>query len=237
MAQSFRNPVTTQNEVDLAPLRESHEATQLEAELKALFTYLLGQYVRPQERETNTAGTPHIGPFVQVERAVKAEGLALVRKADDGAMRYLFRAWRARNPKRGLHILQAYLQLLWPNAWTMNQMWAQKLTTYPLTVSENDGGDHYLTSRVNVQISSAVSDGSDVLQAAPALRSVIPARILLNVAIRQQSQIETSMTTAFYAGALIQYFEGDFDRPPEELAIAQVAYQGATIEYFDGTFT
>ena len=207
MAQDFKNPVTTQDAADLAPLRESHEATQLEAELKALFMAMFALYVRPQERETNTAGTPHIGPFVQVERAVKSEGLSLVRKADDGAMRYLFRAWRSHNPKRGLHMLKAYLQLLWPNAWTVNQMWAQKLTTYPLTLATADGGNHYLTSRVNVEVSAGSSDGSDVAQLGPSLRSVLPARILLNISLLQQSQIEVGVASGAY-GSVVQYFEG-----------------------------
>nr|WP_319566278.1 hypothetical protein [uncultured Rhodoferax sp.] len=236
MARDLKNPVTPQDEVNLAPLRESHEATQLEAELKELFTFLFEQYVRPQERETNTAGTPHIGPFVQVERAVKAEGLALIRKSDDGAMRRLFRSWRARNPKRGLHILRAYLQLLWPNAWTLNQMWADKAFAYPLQLISRDGGNHFLTSRVHVYISASTSDSTDVLRLAPVLRSVLPARIFLKVSMAQQVKAEMSIATAMYAGTVIQHFEGDFYGAPSEVAIAQVAYQGATLEAFSGGF-
>jgi hypothetical protein len=208
-ARYKRNPATKQDAADLAPLRESHEADTLETELKALFLQQFATYVRPQERETNTAGTPHIGPFVQVERAVKSEGLALVRKSDDGAMRYLFRAWRANNPKRGLGMLRAYLQLLWPNSFTITQMWAQKLTTYPTVLASEDGGNHYLTSRVNVEISSGSSDGVEVAQLAPSLRSVLPARIVLNISLLQQSQIDVGMTPAAYGGA-VEYFEGSF---------------------------
>lgn len=210
MAARFKqNPATKQDAASLAPLLESHEANALETELKALFAQLFNTYVRPQERETNTAGTPHIGPFVQVERAVKSEGLALVRKSDDGAMRYLFRAWRANNPKRGLGMLRAYLQLLWPNSFTITQMWAQKLTTYPTVLATADGGNHYLTSRVNVEISAGSSDGTDVAQLGPSLRSVLPARILLNVSLLQQSQIDVAMTPAIY-NATVEIFEGSF---------------------------
>jgi hypothetical protein len=196
------------SDVDLAPLRNSHEATQLEAELKLLFIHLFNQYVRPQERETNTAGTPHLGPFVQVERAVKSEGLSLFRKADDGAMRYLFRSWRARNPKRGLHMLQAYLQLLWPNAITMTQMWAPKTGTYPLALVEADGGNHFLTSRVNVKVSSGSSDGSDIDKIGSSLRSVLPARIMLNIALNQAAESEISLASGAH-GSVVQYFEGN----------------------------
>lgn len=196
------------NLVDLAPLRNSHEATQLESELKALLIYLFGQYVRPQERETNTAGTPHIGPFGQVERAVKAEGLALYRKSDDGAMRHLFRAWRARNPKRGLHLLKAYLQLLWPNSWTCTQMWAEKGATYPLVLSTTDGGNHYLTSRVHVEVLS----GADVNQLGRSLRSVLPARIFLDISSFQAGEVSDIGVgiAASLNGLVVQYFEGNF---------------------------
>lgn len=207
MARNMKNPVTTQDVADLAPLRESHEATQLEAELKALFISLLGQYVRPQERETNTLGTPHIGPFVQVERAVKSEGLSLYRKSDDGAMRYLFRSWRARNPKRGLHMLRAYLQLLWPDAWDVYQMWADKSAVYPLTLVRADAGNHYLTSRVNVEVSAGADDGRAALQLGPSLRSVIPARIHLTVSLVQRADAGLEAATAGY-GCNVQYFEG-----------------------------
>lgn len=208
MAKHQSSPVVTQEVVDLAPLRESHEANQLEAELKALFITLLNQYVRPQERETNTVGTPHIGPFVQVERAVKSEGLSLYRKSDDGAMRYLFRAWRARNPKRGLHMLRAYLQLLWPDAWDVHQMWADKSVAYPLALVRADAGNHYLTSRVNVEVSAGADDGRAALQLGPSLRSAIPARIHLTVSIVQRADTGLEVASAGY-GCNVQYFEGN----------------------------
>lgn len=227
--------IDTSTVVDMAPLRESHEATQLEAELKALFISMFEQFARPQERETNTAGTPHIGPFGQVERAVKAEGLSLFRKSDDGAMRYLFRSWRARNPKRGLHMLQTYLQLLWPNEWTIDQMWQSKSATYPLALQEIDSGNHYLTSRVSVYISSAVTDGADVLRLGPSLRSVIPARIFLKVGVSQKAAAGVAAASAMYAGLTVQRFTGTFDQPLG-IQAAQAAYRGATIEQFSGAF-
>lgn len=236
MARSRLNPLTPQDEVGLAPLQNSHEADGLEAELKALFKLMFDGQIRPAERTINTVGTPHIGPFDQVERAVKSEGLALQRRGGEDAMRYLFRAWRARNPKRGLHMLRAYLQVLWPNGWTMDQMWQDKAQPYPLLTKTNEG-NHFLTSRVNVQISSAISDGSDVAAAAPSLRSVLAARFLLNVSLKQQSEAPLDIATAYYAGALVQSFTGDFYRDPEILSVAQVAYQGAAVQQFTGALT
>lgn len=236
MARYRRNPLTPQDAVDLAPLRASHKADDLEDELNALDKFIFDMNIRPSERTVNTLGTPHIGPFDQVERAVKAEGLALQRRGGEAAMRYLFRAWRARNPKRGLHMLEAYLQLLWPNGWTCNQQWQDHDAPYP-TLSDVDGGHHYLTSRVKVTISSAVSDGSDVQAAAPSLRSVLAAKYLLNVTLKANSDTGLAMAPLFYAGAIVQYFEGDFYRDPDLFPMAEVMYQGATLESFTGTFT
>lgn len=236
MANFKLNPLTPQDAVGLAPLVNSHEADALESELKALFKLMYDTYIKPAERTTNTLGTPHIGPFDQVERAVKAEGLALTRRGTEDAMRYLFRAWRARNPKRGLHMLRAYLQVLWPNGWDMNQLWQGHAAPYP-TLSTLDLGNHYLTSRVAVLISSSQPDGADVLAATPALRSVLPARMLLKVALRQKSEIQLSIATSMYAGVQIQSFAGDFTREPEYLAMANLGYLGAGIEMFTGTFS
>jgi hypothetical protein len=235
------NPLTPQDTPDLAPLQNSHEADGLEAELKALFKLMFDGQIRPAERTINTVGTPHIGPFDQVERAVKSEGLALQRRGGEDAMRYLFRAWRARNPKRGLHMLRAYLQVLWPNGWTMDQMWQDKAETYP-TLTATDEGNHFLTSRVHVQISSGVSDGSDVLAVSQSLRSVLAARFLLNVSVKQQSEVPLGIATLFYAGAQVQSFEGEFYREDireidGSLGLATAIYKGAEVQTFTGEFT
>lgn len=209
MALYRRNPLTPQAAAALAPLVYSHEADDLEVELKALFKRSYDTYIKPGERTINTLGTPHIGPFDQVERAVKAEGLALQRRGGEDAMRYIFRGWRARNPKRGLHMLRTYLQLLWPNGWTMTQMWQDNQAPYPTLVAA-DGGQHYLTSRVNVQIASSSSDGADVQAAASAMRTVLAARFVLNVSIKQQTEVPLGLVPAMYAGATMESFQGTF---------------------------
>lgn len=199
-------PLVQQPAPNMAPLRESHEADQTEAELKALFLHLFELYVRPAEREINTVGTPHLGPFEQFERAVKTEGLALVRRGDEEAMRYLFRAWKARNPKRGLHLLRLYMRMLWPDGWRVDQLWCARTGVYPVDLRLTDGGNHFLTSRVNVTISSGVTSGAEVDAVAPALRSVVPARVLLSLTLEQRSASEVGLAAGFYRGASIQSF-------------------------------
>lgn len=211
MAQYRTDPLTAQDEVDLAPLRESHEANDLEAELKALFMEMLDAFVRAGEREVNTLGTPHLGPFSQVESGVKNEGLALYRRADEGAMRYLFRAWRARNPKRGLHMLRTYLQVLWPQGWTVEQMYQVKGQPYPQVLWAQSAPDRYRTSRVRVGIESPNTTGDDVLAAVPALRSVVPARILLEfVMLTRIDGGQLAIAGGMSEGFQFQRFEGTF---------------------------
>lgn len=203
-------PLIPQPEPDLTPLRESHEADIMESELKGLFMHLVETFIRPAEREIKTIGMPQLGSLEQFERAVKNEGLALVRRGDEETMRFLFRAWKARNPKRGLHMLRLYLRLLWPEGWRVDQLWCLKGGTYPVDLVLSDGGNHFLTSRVNVVISSGVTSGADVDAVAPALRSVVPARIVLSITLEQRSEAELGLACGFYTGAAIQTFTTNF---------------------------
>lgn len=178
----------------------------MEAELKALFIQLFEQFIRPAEREINTVGTPHLGPFEQFERAVKTEGLALVRRGDEDSMRYLFRAWKARNPKRGLHMLRLYLRLLWPLGWSVEQLWCPVAGVYPNDVTPTEAPGHFLTSRVRVTISSEVSSGQELASVAPALRSVVPARMLLELRVNYRMDQGIGLCAGIYRGAAIQSF-------------------------------
>lgn len=209
MALHRTDPLTAQDAPDLAPLRASHEANEVEAELKALFMMMLDDFLRAGEREINTLGTPHLGPFTQVERAVKNEGLALYRRADESAMRYLFRAWRARNPKRGLHMLRCYLQLLWPNNWSVHQLYQSKSAPYPTDLYQVAEPTRFRTSRVRVGIASGEATEDEILGAVPALRSVVPARILLDIMLLNQMSQSMGLGAAQY-GLTAQRFEGTF---------------------------
>lgn len=210
MADHRRNPLTPQDAEALAPLDQSHDANEVDRQLKLLFMQMFETHIRPGAREVATAGMPHIGPFGQVERAVKAEGLAMYRAGDEAALRYLFRAWRARNPKRGFGLLKTYLQLLWPNGWEVHQLWQQRGLTYPTQLEQSDLGNHWRTSRVQVFISSGTTSGADVASIAPSLRTVIPARALIDVAVLTRSQMDVAMAAGYYRGAAVHYFTGSF---------------------------
>lgn len=221
MDQHRDNPLTPQVAPDLGPLVQSHEDGQLEAELKAIFIQLFNEQIRPAQARVETSGVPHLGPFEQIEQAVKAEGLSLIRKVDEAPMRYAFKSWRARNPKRGLHMLKVYLQMLWPNSWKASQMWMPVGGAYPADVvdaasyaathggaSVESAAGYFLTSRVNVEISGSATDGSDVLQVAGALRSVMPARMVLYVTVTQRAESQVGLASVYYVGSYAQSFQG-----------------------------
>lgn len=166
---------------DLLPLRISHEADAVEADIKRLTIDLFEDNLRASERELNVYGMPHLGSLALLERNVTGDGLALFRRDDVEAMRYLFKAWRARNPKRGLHFLKTYLQLLFPNNWTAVQLWHDANVSYPNGLQETEAPGRYLTSRVQVTIGA--NTAFEVLPVIGALRSVMPARLLFQLSL------------------------------------------------------
>lgn len=196
----------------LLPLVFSHEVDEVEAELKELFITLFEVYMRPAERYVNALGTPHLGSRELIENALASDGLSIYRGAtvnqDSGA--YLLRSWRALNPKRGTHLLKAYLQLLWPNVWTANQMWQEKGEPYPEALTETDEGNHYLTSRINVTLPSRSTTGGDVGAIASGLRASLPARLLLNLSIVSDEGFGIGMVGVAHAAVVGLAFEGTF---------------------------
>jgi hypothetical protein len=178
----------------LGPLLESHEADAVEAEFKAAVIEVFERVLRPAMARINTYGMPHRGDLQVMERFVKAEGLALERQTDaEPFMRELFRAWRARNPRRGLHLLRFYLQLLWPDKWTMQQLWHVGDGQYPYGVIETPVPGAFLTSRVRVFIDTGSDDGQVLSKVVGSLRSVLAARLVLDASIQEGSTGDLEM--------------------------------------------
>lgn len=194
--------------VGLGPLKRSWDATDVEADLKQVFIDLYYDFMRAGERELNVYGSPHLGSFDMIERFVKEDGLSLIRKDDEDAMRYLFRAWKARNPKRGLHFLRTYLQLLWPNAWSVDQMWQRKGYPYPTNLAPSSGlpadpsYTHYLTSRVVVSVEDPDESGANLAGIAPAIRGVLGAKFVLFLSMLRRFA-NTGASGLFLGNAMI----------------------------------
>ena len=89
----------------LAPLVGSYEENQLESDLKKIFVTVFERMVRERERSLNLYGMAHLGDEELVGRNLQTDGLAVIRR-DAERMRFLLKAWRARNPRRGMLFLR-----------------------------------------------------------------------------------------------------------------------------------
>lgn len=175
-------------------LQASWAATELETEIKALVIKLYDDHVREQADDINVYGAPHLGSFPLVERNFSQDGLAVLRKNDEAAMRYLFKAWRYRNPRRGTHFLRTYLQALFGSVFTVEQMYQKSGEAYPTALkskreAESAGSlsDYYLTSRLRADIDTdAVPE-----RIVRALQSAVAARFILNIRVAKQSLVGT----------------------------------------------
>lgn len=196
----------------LKPLVNSFDENEVEYALKTAFITSLEDALRVSERAINLYGSPHLGDLELMSRFIKEDGFALIRKTPE-SMQYLFRAWRARNRMRGLHLLRTYLQLLWPNSWTAQQMWHKKNQPYPTAlvgeVAANTD-EYFLTSRVHVAIGDMDEWGANLISLIPNIRTTLAAKYLLKVYLLRQfanTKVQNNnigVASAFHARSYIK---------------------------------
>lgn len=201
------------------PLKKSWAATQLEDELRNLFIKLYEDHLGEKADEINVYGAPHIGPFTLVEREVAKDGLAVLRTTDEEAIRYLFKAWRFQNPRRGMHFLRTYLQVLFGSSHEVMQLWQQKNQPYPHmlrpaheVVGTPLEATHYLTSRIRVDIDAEYVPA----QLKKTLRTALAARLVMDVRAAKYGQSTTGM--AVRAGMTTVMRSGNIEPPPKYVA-------------------
>lgn len=187
VAPKAAGPIAPQATPALAPLLNEWSADDVAMELHQVFARLVESNIRPGLRDVETIAMPQLGSPEQFEVAANLSGLSIYRRDEDEAMRYLYRAWMGRNPRRGLHMLRLYLRLLWPGGWTCDQLWHPVDQPYPTALSKTEGPGMFLTSRVEVNLSAADMDENDVLRILPALLSVTPARIVLDINVETRT--------------------------------------------------
>jgi hypothetical protein len=197
----------------LGPLVNSAEFNEVETELKQIFLDLFSTYLRSSERDLNVYGAAHLGSLDLLTKRIKADGLAVFGE-DTNAVEYLYRAWNFRNPKRGMIFLRTYLQLLWPNSFTVDQLWQQKGVAYPTALSTRDQitdadpeTNHYLTSRIRVSIDDASETGVSATRVLPALLAVLAARFLIELQVLKRFTDSLGFADGMYAEN-IAFFEG-----------------------------
>jgi hypothetical protein len=190
---------------DLGPLVNSAEYDEAEHELKAIFLELFATYLRTSERDLNVYGAAHLGSINLLQKRIQADGLAVFGD-DTNAVQWLYRAWNARNPKRGMIFLKTYLQLLWPDGWTVDQMWQRKGVAYPtqlvargLITDPDPTTNYYLTSRITVSIDDSSETGVSIPRVAPALQASMAARFLVEIQVLKRFSNTLDVFNSAYA--------------------------------------
>lgn len=171
----------------LVPLQNSFAADEVEQEIKDLVLQVFHETLAAEMFDVNVLGAAHLGSFDLVRRVITNDGLALLQgDREEPSVRYLYRAWIARdNEARGMHFLRAYLQTLFPNVCSVEQMWQDKAVEYPYGLhtsldDENfviDPSKMYLTSRVEIALDLTVATRS-ITTLTDIFRSILPARLV-----------------------------------------------------------
>jgi hypothetical protein len=220
----------------LEPLKQSWEASQYEADLKALFMQVYESMLRIKFNQINTYGMGHAGDFEVLERLAKQDGIAAYRVAGkDPNIRALYRGWKAHNPRRGTEFLKYYLQLLFPNQWRVEQLYQKAAAVYPLDLSAVKRAGDFRTSRILVTIvSQSATDAQVLALIMPSLRSVIPARLMALIRLLNEFEQNLYVGAAIFSQEVGTYTGGFqlFDTTyGADFATGAVLYGGTTTGY------
>lgn len=171
----------------LLPLVYSHEANDIEHELKQLTIRLYQKHLASRSADINNYGMPHLGSKELLKRYLVSQGISnfnLSSLTEDEA-RYLLLAWRYRNPKRGTHFLHTFIKCVWGSDFEIAPLWQKKKGTYPQDTKtlhdiENDReniNDYFLTSRLKIVLYG--TSGHFSTEIAKSLNKILPARLFV----------------------------------------------------------
>lgn len=168
----------------LKSLENSFSNGDFEYEIKALFIHLFKKYLGEDTFNAFVLGSPHLGSFKLVQKAINRDGLSLLpNNVEETSTRYLYRAWKSGDvQKRGLHILRIYVKLLFGNLAEVTQLQHDKNVPYPTELKEYlpETGllpNHFLTSRVYVDIDTSLAS-ENIKKIASSIQSVLGARFV-----------------------------------------------------------
>ena len=193
----------------LTPLANSQGQliSDYENQLRNLFIELFNQLIAENAFDENVLGAMHLGSLDLVKKAINADGLILLAgDREETATRYLIRAWKGRNANgRGLHFLRTYLQILFPNSWSVYQLAQHKSFPYPTKLINAYGIDsnYYLTSRISISLDYKKVTDSQLSSMKPVLRSVIPARLTLDFSLLVISECDMYIAAYFFVSETI----------------------------------
>lgn len=194
-----------------APVLYSHAYDELEQAMAQVFTQMIGDNLLNDLDDMFNYGTPQLGSRTLVERFTKLNGLAVLRRNDSGfsdkLMAIILANWQALASERGLAFVQFVLDMLYPHQNKIIRLWHSKAKAnlYPNYVTETQGTDRFLTSRVRIKLDSDI-DIKELAELAPVFRRLVPWQIVPEIAI----DIDTQDQTLGMAIAADKYHVGDF---------------------------
>lgn len=176
----------------IAPIVESEMTEELELAWKTIFLNVFKQTLWDKQRDLLHYGSPHLARQELLTRFALSDGLSVMRSDSEGdRLRYLLKAWRVKNPKRGFHFLRTYLQMLYPNGFDIEQLWQETSKPYTKSLSTKEEAErkntpHWLTSRVRISITDISEDGRQILQYISTIQSIIGARFVVDVTVKRE---------------------------------------------------
>lgn len=186
----------------MTPLQKSYTNNSFEREIKELFINLFKTHLGEATFNAFVLGSPHLGSFDLVRKSINTDGISLLQSnVEETTTRYLYRAWKSGDvQKRGLHILRVYVKLLFGSLVEVIQLQHSIHEPYPTKLVEYKPGDsllpdHYLTSRVYVDIDSSFADES-IKRIASSVQSILAARFVPEIRFKTLST-RSSMTFLF----------------------------------------
>mgnify|MGYP001618724154 CR=1 FL=1 len=186
----------------MTPLQKSYTNNSFEREIKELFINLFKTHLGEATFNAFVLGSPHLGSFDLVRKSINTDGISLLQSnVEETTTRYLYRAWKSGDvQKRGLHILRVYVKLLFGSLAEVIQLQHSIHEPYPTKLVEYKPGDsllpdHYLTSRVYVDIDSSFADES-IKRIASSVQSILAARFVPEIRFKTIST-RSSMTFLF----------------------------------------
>ncbi|MFA5920094.1 MAG: hypothetical protein WC856_02235 [Methylococcaceae bacterium] len=198
----------------LKPLQNSFTVDEVENDLRNLFIDLFESLMASEAFDINVLGAAQLGSLELVRKMVNVDGLVFPDgDREETATRYLYKAWKSRNNQgRGFYFLQTYLQLLFPNASSVEQLAQAKAFTYPTSLINAVGSSvdtHYWTSRIRVTIDTSKTTWDLIDKMHPILLSIIPARFLLHLALLRVFNQRQYVGAALQTGSIVVIYPAD----------------------------
>lgn len=220
------NTITHSVVTPVYPIEETKPPESLEETWKTVFLNVFKKMLWEKQHDLLYYGSPYLGGDEVLTRFALSDGLSLMRSgSENDRLRYLLKAWRVKNQKRGFHFLRTYLQMLYPNAFHIEQRWQETSKAYPTALSneraaKEKGTPHWLTSRIRIEISDISENGQDILQYISTIKSIVSARFVVDIAVLREFGAKTpstlSLSSAFTAFQTVS-FSGECVLPEHHL--------------------